>query len=110
MKTSLRKLLIPACLVVLVAAALAFKPAAGRYDYMIIEYIDSSNDLSISSTNGSFATRNVKTLLLDRYNDRTPFLNEIKTQESNGWETYSYEVSGRGSNGFYTCLLRKAAN
>jgi hypothetical protein len=92
--------------------ALSFtnKIESQRYEYLMIEYNDYSNDLSISATAGGFSKRNVKNLLSDRDNDRTPFLSEIKTQESNGWEAFQYSNTSRNSANFYSVIMRKPMN
>jgi hypothetical protein len=90
--------------------AFTSKTESQRYEYLMIEYNDYTNDLSMSSTAGAFAMRNVKNLLLDRDNDRTPFLSEIKTQESNGWEAFQYSSTSRSSANFYSVMMRKPMN
>jgi hypothetical protein len=93
-------------------AALSFtnKTESQRYEYLMVEYNDYSNDLTMSTTAGGFSKRNVKNLLLDRDNDRTPFLSEIKTQESNGWEAFQYSNTSRNSANFYSVIMRKPMN
>ena len=81
---------------------------AGDTEFFIEK--DYSNDLTMSTTAGGFSKRNVKNLLLDRDNDRTPFLSEIKTQESNGWETFQYSNTSRSSANFYSVIMRKPMN
>jgi hypothetical protein len=92
--------------------ALSFtnKTESQRYEYLMIEYNDYTNDLSMSTTAGAFAKRNVKNLLLDRDNDRTPFLSEIKTQESNGWEAFQFSSTSRSNANFYGVVMRKPMN
>ena len=110
MKTTLKNILLPALVVLLVVFAFTNKTQGKHYEFMIVEYNDNTSDLSTSLTSGSFSTRNVKSILLDKYNDRTPFLNEIKTQEGNGWEAYSYGVTTQSNANYYSCLLRKEIN
>lgn len=111
MNISLKKWLIPAIVLVLAGVySFTAKSQAAGYDYMIVEYNDNTNELSTSITSGAFSTRNVKSLLLDRNNDRTPFLNEVKTQERNGWEVHSYAVTSLSSANYYSCMLRKPAS
>ena len=107
MKSTHKLILALALIGSITALSFTNKTESQRYEYLMIEYNDYTNDLSMSTTAGAFAQRNVKNLLLDRDNDRTPFLSEIKTQESNGWETFQYSTTSRSSANFYSVVMRK---
>jgi len=107
MKKNLLHFALPAVCALVLLFAFTNKPAEDRYDYMLIEYDAYSYELNISTTSGTFSTRVVKTLLLDKDKDRTPLLTEVKTQEANGWETSSFASAARSNAQVYTCFMRK---
>jgi len=110
MKSTHKLILALALIGSITAFSFTNKTESQRFEYLMIEYNDYSNDLSMSTTAGAFAMRNVKNLLLDRDNDRTPFLSEIKTQESNGWEAFQYSSTSRSSANYYSVVMRKPMN
>lgn len=110
MKKTYLPTLIAATAVLLTIFAFTTPSQSTKYDYMIIEYNDYYNNVYISTTTGLYSTRNVKTLLLDKTYDRTPFLSEIKNFEAAGWELYDYTNFNRSSAGMYSCMMRKPAN